>query len=480
VRERLPRPPTYIYLGPVSIWGEEALRAWALERGLVFEGEGLFPAVTTQLREGLGAGTHRAGMIVSETAHSTTSVGGFGKKPERHTANICRGRLPGGVDGAVGHHFHLEYRSDGSDGGHSWLAVPHTVVLAYVQEGARVARELKLQGPAVWMTDPPESPRDMQEMTREANDELAAAPEGTSVEMRDGSICVAARGVIEDGATLDILCRVASTLGDGARRAAAQYPPLDPTAPTRSQVLPPELEWVEPMTARIDWPEPPANVPAAMAAYAGLHGEYHEETKRTVSGIALLALFVGGVLWFGFGALLALAFGLYLEALIEIAIGLFGAPAAIRAALRAGRETADDSVAARSRLPGLEAFAREYGRSRDMALEDRDEFRRRFASPIPGAPLKVLYGKLGGEVTGRVVLWISRDERWQVQYWNMAVVPAPAGDAAGVLPQFRVERVGDVLVIAEPVPDEGRSVERLDALRATAVRAAGGVPVLAD
>jgi hypothetical protein len=217
-----------------------------------------------------------------------------------------------------------------------------------------------------------------------------------------------------------------------------------------------------------------------MAAYAGLQGDYHRDTSRTVSTLAIVVLLVGGVLWFGIGALLALAFGLYLEALIEIAIGLFGAPRAIRAALRAGRETADEGVAARSRLPGLEAFAREYARSRDMALEDRDEFRRRFASPIPGAPLKVLYGKLGGEVTGRVVLWIARDDRWQVQYWNLAVVPAPAGDAAGVLPQFRVERVGDVLVIAEPVPDEGRSVERLDALRATAVRAAGGVPALAE
>jgi hypothetical protein len=90
----------------------------------------------------------------------------------------------------------------------------------------------------------------------------------------------------------------------------------------------------------------------------------------------------------------------------------------------------------------------------------------------------VMYGPLGGNVTGRVVLWIARDENWDLCYWNMAVVPAPAGDVAGVLPQFRVERAGDVLVVAEQVPDEGRSVERLDALRATAVRATGGVPDL--
>ena len=86
----------------MSDWGREAMEAWARERGLVFEGEGLFPAATALLREGLGAGSHRAGVIVKETAHSLTSVGGFSKKPERHTMNIARGRLPGGIDGAVG------------------------------------------------------------------------------------------------------------------------------------------------------------------------------------------------------------------------------------------------------------------------------------------------------------------------------------------------------------------------------------------
>ncbi|MEA2442638.1 MAG: hypothetical protein QOH76_4062 [Thermoleophilaceae bacterium] len=350
----------------MSIWGEEALQAWAIERGLRFEGEGLFPAVTSLLREGLGAGQHRAGLVVSETAHSLTSVGGFSKKPERHTANICRGRLPGGIDGAVGHHFHLEYRHTGGEGdGDEWLAVPHTVVLAYVQAGACVARELKLQEPEVWSTDPPESPDDIHEMTQHANEALAAAPAGTSVEMRDGSICVAAHGVIEDGATLDSLCRVAAAVADGARHVAARYAPLDPTAPTGAQVLPPELQWVEPMVDQISWPEPPPSVPAAMAAYAGLHGDYHRETSRTVSMFAIVALFVGGLIWFGIDSLLAVAFNMPFEAVVGAVIGICGAPVAIRAALRTGRETADEGVAARSRLPGsrgVRARVREVAR----------------------------------------------------------------------------------------------------------------------
>ena len=214
----------------------------------------------------------------------------------------------------------------------------------------------------------------------------------------------------------------------------------------------------------------------AQAAYAAVAARDAAATGRSVSTAVFAVLVVVGLIWFSIDALLAVAFHHYAAAFIGAAIGLGAIPWAISAARRSGKESADEQVAARSGLPGLEAFAREYARSRGMALEDRDEFRRRFASPIPGAPLKVMYGLLGGEVSGRIVLWMAHDERWQVQYWNMAVVPAPPGDAPGVLPQFRVARVGNVLVIAEPVPREGRSIERLDALRATAVRAAGGVP----
>lgn len=450
----------------MSEWGREAMEAWARSRGLAFEGEGLFPAATPLLREGLGAGPQRAGVIVKETAHSLQSVGGFSKKPERHTMNIARGRLPGGIDCAIGHHFHLEYRSTGEHD--QWLANPHTIVLAYVPEGARVCRELSVRG-GVASTDPvePGAPLDFLSGEVDVN---------ATVEMRDGTLCVALPGVVEDPAVLDGLCHTASTAADGLRRVAARYPPLDPTAPTRAQVLPPELAWVEPLTARIQWSEPPASVPAAMAAYAELYGEHHRDTQRKVGSIALAVVLVVGLIWFGIDVALALAFDQPLAALIAAIVGICAAPAAIRGAWRAGRETADDSVAAHSRLPGLEAFAREYARARGMALEDRDEFRRRFSSPIQGAPLKVMYGSLGAGVSGRIVLWIARDSNFVAQYWNMAVVPAPPGEPAGVLPQFRVERVGDALVVAEQVPDEGRSVERLDALRATAVRAAGGTP----
>jgi hypothetical protein len=265
-------------------------------------------------------------------------------------------------------------------------------------------------------------------------------------------------------------------VADGVKRAAAQYPPLDPTAPTRAQVLPADLQWVEIMSSNIQWTEPPASVPAAMAAYAGLYQGGAPETGREVTRFILVILLVVGVAGFAIAAALAFLLDMPIEGAAVAVACVVAAPRALRAALQTGRETDEVAEENASLLPGLEAFAREYARFRGMALEDRDEFRRRFASPIPGAPLKVMYGHLGGEVTGRIVLWIARDERFTAQYWNMAVVPAPAGDVPGLLPNFRVERAGSALVIAEQVPDEGRSVERLDALRTSAVRAAGGVP----
>src|SRR3954447_21959809 len=449
-------------------WGREAMEAWARERGLAFEGEGLFPAATHLLREGLGAGTHRAGVIVKETANSISSVGGLSKKPERHTMNIARGHLPGGIDGAIGHHFHLEYRTSGENA--SWLAKPPTIVFAYVPEGARACRELAVRG-AVVSTDPPEPGDPFAHLAGEVDPEV-------TVEMRDGFLCVALPGVIEDGTALDELCRTASLVAAAARAVAARSPALDPTAPTRGQVLPPELQWVETTASQIQWAVPPDSVPAAKAAYGALFQGGAPDTGRQVTRFLLVLFLVLGLAGFAIAAALIFVLGLPIEGIALAVACLIAAPRALRAALQTGRETDQEELEAHSNLPALEAFAREYARSRGMALEDRDEFRRRFTSPIPGAPLKVMYGRIGADVTGRIVLWIARDERFVVQYWNMAVVPAPAGEPAGVLPSFRVERVGDVLVVAEPVPDEGRSAERLDALRVTAVRAAGGVPEL--
>src|SRR4051812_29491485 len=86
-----------------------ALAAWAAARGLTYEPHGLLPPVTQLLAAGLGAGEHHAGIVRQESAHSITRTGGFTKRPERYTDNICRGVLPGGLNGLLAHHVHLAY-----------------------------------------------------------------------------------------------------------------------------------------------------------------------------------------------------------------------------------------------------------------------------------------------------------------------------------------------------------------------------------
>jgi hypothetical protein len=442
-------------------WGRDAMEAWAAERGLAFEGEGLFPAATPLLREGLGAGSHRAGVIVGESAHSLTTVSGFSKKPERHTMNIVRGQLPGGIEGAIGHHFHLELRHTGHDD--DWLASPHTVVFAYVPEGARACRELSVSSGYV-NVDPPDPGA--------AFDHLAGEVDvDATVEMRDGFLSVALPGVIEDPAALDSLCRDASTVAAAARGIAALSLPLDPTAPTRTEVLPAGEQWVNSLGAQIQWSDPPASVPATFDAYAGLTQGGGRISRWEVNRLALIAVFVIGVIGFGVAAFLAFVQGDKLEGAAVAAACIIGAPNAIRAALHAGDDIEEAQAGVGIDLLALDVFAREYARSRGMAVEDRDEFRRRYASPIPGTPQKVIYGPLGEGVTGRIVLWIARDDRFGVNYWNLAVLPAP--DAPVVPPGYTAHAAGGVLTIAEQVPDEGRSVDRLDALRAVAAAAAG-------
>jgi hypothetical protein len=283
--------------------------------------------------------------------------------------------------------------------------------------------------------------------------------------------------VVEDAAMLDDLCQIASAAADGVRAAAARYPALDPASLTRPQVLPANLQWVEIATTHIQWPEPPASVPAAVEAYGPILDQSYDANPGNPRVWYMTAVLVFGLIWFGVVAALAFAFDNKEAALVGLVAGVIGAPRLIRAAWQTANDSlelqGDDQAAGSPRLPGLEAFAREYARHRGMALEDRDEFRRRFACPIPGTPLKVMYGDLGDGATGRIVLWASRDEHFDLQYWNMAVVAAPAGEPP-LLTGYRVEVAGDALVIAEPVPDEGRSVDRLDALRAAAGSVAAG------
>src|SRR5215204_5107826 len=104
----------------------DPMQQWARDRGLEFHPDGLLPAWTETLAQGTGVGAHRAALVIAQGERSRTSTGGWHKYPERSSHHLCRGLLPGGLEGVLAHQLHLELDSDSE--GESWDAVPTTVV----------------------------------------------------------------------------------------------------------------------------------------------------------------------------------------------------------------------------------------------------------------------------------------------------------------------------------------------------------------
>ena len=484
-------------------WGRDAMAAFAAARGLEFEDVGAtLPTSTPLLAEGLGVGTHRASIVREVTDNSLTTIDGFTKRPERSTTNVCRGELPGGLLGQVCHHTRLiaGYRDEG-DGGYT--AVPATVVFAVLPSGSRALVDLQARpydGPTMkvlggsidlsdgdaviphptasaeangwrFIVEPADDDAVVRAIAAQVGPYAAAAPPKTRIELRDGALCVAARGVITDAGALEGLCRLAAAVADAVARVVAGYAPLDPARGLPAPRDSPRARWLDQGVRTIDWPAPPPSVPAAVAAYADT---VRAQARRQGGRIRRIALVAGGIL-LGLWVLIDLAvlalFGsppvvLWIATIVSALIllpGLFGGARSV------GADVIASHIGSRARPWGVEAFARGYAAARRMSLEDIDEFRQRFDSPLPGRPLKVLYDAIGL----RLVLWLSRYEL-PPQHWLMAVLPAPATAPAPV-DGYVVEVRGGCLVIAVQVGDDGRSGAALDTLAAAARDVAAAV-----
>ena len=454
-------------------WAREQMTTWARERGLEFREEGLLAPTNPVLSAALGAGSHRAGIVTQYSGRSVTSVGGFTKRPERLTLNLCSGRLPGDVDGVVAHHIHLVRDLHGDEG--SWDFLPHTVVVVHIGEAVRAFRDVKRRPDGVLVADPSE---DSESLTRHvAGGPLAEALGylGADVELslHDGWLCISAPHVWSDPNRLDWMCHAAARFVAGVRRAVAAQPSLDHESP-----LPPPRDndrtpWMEDGLVMVDFPEPPPSVEMAVAAYADRLRPASRARGRKAGLIALVVSVVALVLFAAID-LIALAFGvpgvLVLAGIVfEIVVFL---PFTIRAAWKAGREFGEDDLSFRSRHLGLEAFSRGYASARGLALEDRDALRHRLDPPLPGAPLRSWHGRLGATgVMGRLVLWIDRTEAGTTDYSLIAVVPPPAGEVTGIGGYAMVRQPGALVLIDRHVQGD-RSAERLDALAAAAGRMA--------
>jgi hypothetical protein len=486
----------------------EAMQAYATSRGLAYEAEGLLPPICSVLEQALGEGPHMASVITSESGHGWTARGGLTKYPERATRNICRGTLPGGLDGVLAHHQHLELRSSSSDGGQSHYVVTDTVVVARLPERARAVCELNVwpgahetgggalfslnlsggrapitvsaglgrlveqRGGHTFDLNPAEDGATLDAIAGpDTLTALAHAPESTRVELTDGVLCVSARGIIEDHGVLDTLCAVAMGIAAGVRATVARHGELDPEAPLPAPPVTPRQQWLDAGAARVNWSAPPASVGDARAAYEPLVAERAKGSGRRARGAILLFGLLGCVVWFGLCLGGAKLFGE--DPLYGLAFGavtsLWGVWKVIGAAFEGGEEARADEVASQAWPWALEAFARGYTQARGLTLEDPAALRHQLAAPLAGRPLRVMGGDLGDGVRGHVALW--RDHKRDA-HWLVAAVPAPGGPVEAT-PPYQATLAGATLVVGRQVDESGRSTAELDALLAEARRLAG-------
>ncbi|MEA2126224.1 MAG: hypothetical protein QOI80_3006 [Solirubrobacteraceae bacterium] len=490
----------------------EALRAYAASRHLAYEEEGLLPPISTVLERGLGVGAHHAGVITSEGPHGWSSRGGFTKWPERATKNLCRGTLPGGVDGVVAHHQHLELRTGGSDDGESWYVVTETVVVARLPERSRAVCELNVfpgtpggtqalfsldlsggrapitvggdlgrltetRGGHTFDLNPAEDRATLDAIASpDTLTALAHAPEGTRVELVDGVLCVSTRGIVEDHGALDTMCAIAMGIANGVRAVVAGHGDLDPSAPLAPPPQTPRQEWLDGGVAQVSWERPPASVADARGAYEPLVSERAKGSGHRARGAILLFGLLGCVIWFGLCYWFIKLIDqdpLYGFAFAGVT-SLIGIWKVIGTAYESGEEVRAGEVMAQAGPWGLEAFARGYAQARGLALEDPEAFRHQLASPLAGRPLRVMGGDLGGGVHGHVALWRdwTRDAHWLV-----AAVPAGDGTPEAA-PPYPATRAGATLVVGRQVGEDERSAAALDALITEACRLAAR-PVVA-
>ncbi|HEY8582719.1 MAG TPA: hypothetical protein VIL49_07220, partial [Capillimicrobium sp.] len=339
----------------------DSLEPWARSRRLDYTPQDLLPPLTRRLRLGVGVGTHRAGITEPGPLGMTMVTGGIfapgtGKRPERATYDVCRGVLPGGAEGVLARHVHLE-RYSTSDG-EGWTQIVSTVVVVRLPEGCRPAAELTidrsqpLQALATidlsrpssdarstmvghassrterdgwtFRVDPAADERDLETIAGPpVLEALRLAPRAT-VELDHGVLCVWQPGIPEhdrsEGAAppdqqLDALCLLASAVAQALGAVADRHAPLDAAAPVGAPAVTDRARWIDAGVQTVDWPQPPASIPEAEAAYAKAVAD--SAGRKGVVGGAIT--FVAGITFTVIGAALLGALDWFL---INPAIGV--------------------------------------------------------------------------------------------------------------------------------------------------------------
>lgn len=210
-------------------------------------------------------------------------------------------------------------------------------------------------------------------------------PAGFSFELNEGHLVVVAAGLPGDAADLARLCALAGELVTRIGAEVDEEGGLDSSVFDEAD----EMRDIERGLSDVDWDEPPAGVQAAIARYRG----------RAARKLAVLA---AAFMWGTIVAGLGVAIGLLISGpLVGLAIGALLAPVGFLIGGLVALSRFRWGTASVQRV-GLEAFVREYARSRGLRLENRWSFHAAHRGlPVPGFADHVLAGELPG--TGGLV-----------------------------------------------------------------------------
>jgi len=454
------------------------------------------------LRRGVGIGEHRAYYRSISDRGVTTISADNRKKPERETVGVCQGRLPGGLDGVVGHHVHQIDQGPGHE--YRYVAVTDTVVFADLPLRARpvfhleggigggevkaaitIGKPKEASGPLdgvvaalhgktesgglQWSSFPAEADERIRRIVSASTRSLDGLPwQRTVVEYECGRLAVWVKDwALIDPDSLDALCRFASGLADGLAEVDGAGPPLALEAALPMPDPGAREKWVAAGVDLVEWEEPPVSVVAAQERYKEDVKPHATRTGWKVYGIVAVSLFVFSLLIAAASLGLSLAFDQYpmpvAIVVAVIAVG-FGAIAANRVGLETGQEALDDRLSASSVPWGIEAFARGYAEHAGLTHEDQEEFRHRLEVPFRGRCQIAWQGDLNPGQPGHLSVWIDPSDTPEPPRFYLLAVTAETGAATPV--GYESKEANGVRLTWQEVSSVQRAIHRLDQLRA--------------
>jgi hypothetical protein len=291
------------------------------------------------------------------------------------------------------------------------------------------------------------SPRLLDWLVREA-------PAGLTFELNEGHLVVAVGERIDRPAELERFCAAAAELARRVRAEAAEEG-ADPDLFDEST----EMAAVDRAVALIRWQKPPASVGTAIAAYTALAEKRGGVLLSAVLAAAVAALVCGGLVtlvWEPLAGVIVAA---------TAAVGVFRIARTLFAMRYRFGGVAIDRA-------GLDAFVREYARSRSLALEDRWRFHSEHRElPLPGFADHVLaaprpdgadgpgrlYAMLGDaaemRTEGREIAYVAdRPLAADAMVAELGIAPSADRVEALELPDgYRVESAGAQVAVWRPV-----------------------------